>query len=136
MAIQLEIITPDKIVASEEAEKIVCPGIEGEFGVLPGHVPLMTKLKTGEMSYYGTESKRDHYLVVTTGYVEVTKNKVTILADWCIRSRDIDKVQAEIDLNKAEEVLKTAEKDSEEYLKAKDDQLLAKTILKLWEKIG
>jgi F-type H+-transporting ATPase subunit epsilon len=136
MAIQLDIIAPDRIIASEEVDKVVCPGIDGEFGVLPGHVGLMTKLRIGEVNYYGLDTKKEHYLVVTTGYVEVTKDKVTILPDWCIRSRDIDKVQTEIDLNKAEEILDTAEKDTEEYAKARDDYYLAKAILKLWEKVG
>lgn len=133
---QLDVVTPDRIVVSEDADKVVCPGYDGECGILPGHVTFITKLKTGEVSYYGTESKRNHYLIVTGGYIEVTKDKIVILADWCIRSRDIDKVQAELDLNKADETIKTAEKNSPEYLKAKDDHELSRAILKLYEKIG
>ena len=137
MGIYLNIVTPEKVVVSEEeVDKIVCPGYNGELGILSGHVPLITSLKVGEVNYIGTESKKDHYLIVTGGYLEVTGEKATILADRCIRSRDFDKLQTELDLKKSEEILKTAEKNSTEYLNAKEDNDYYRAILKLLEKIG
>ncbi len=136
MGFSLEVVTPDRLVISDEVEKVVCPGAEGEFGVLPNHVPLITKMKIGEVRYIDSTMKNEHILVVTGGYVEVTDKKVIVLAEQCIRSRDIDKVQEEINVQKAEEIMKTAEKTSEEYLNAKKTFDLAKAQLKALEKTG
>ena len=135
MGFNLEIVTPDELVVSEEANKVVCPGAAGEFGVLPGHVPLITKLTVGELRYIDTATEKERYLVVIGGFVEVTLDKVTVLADDCIRSRDIDGVQAELNMSKAEEILKKTEKDSEEYTKAKKDYDICKIILKVKDKL-
>ena len=136
MGFALEIVTPDRLVISDEAEKVVCPGSEGEFGVLPNHVPLITKMRIGEVRCVDTTMKSEHILVVTGGYVEVTSDKVIVIADQCIRARDIDKVQEELNLQKSEETLKTAEKDSEEYRNAKKTNDLAKAQLKALERAG
>ncbi len=135
MGFDLEIVTPDELVVSEEANKVVCPGADGEFGVLPGHVPLITKLTVGELRYIDAATDTERYLVVTGGFVEVTLDKVTVLADGCIRSRDIDGVQVELDLSKAEEILKRVEKDSEEYIKAKKDYDFYKILMKVKDKL-
>ena len=135
MGFNLEIVTPDELVVSEEANKVVCPGAAGEFGVLPGHVPLITKLTVGELRYIDTATEKERYLVVIGGFVEVTLDKVTVLADGCIRSRDIDGVQAELNMSKAEEILKKTEKDSEDYTKVKKDYDICKIILKVKNKL-
>jgi F0F1-type ATP synthase epsilon subunit len=80
--------------------------------------------------------KNEHILVVTGGYVEVTDKKVVILADQCIRARDIDKVQEELNAQKAEEILKTAEENTEEYRNAKKTYDYAKAQLKALERTG
>jgi len=136
MGFALEIATPDRLVLSDEVEKVVCPGAEGEFGVLPNHVPLITKLKIGEVRYIDSTMKNEHILVVTGGYVEVTDQKVIVLAEQCIRARDIDKVQEEINVQKSEEILKTAEKNTDEYRNAKKMNDLAKALLKALERAG
>ncbi len=136
MGFSLEIVTPDKLVVSDEVEKVVCPGSEGEFGVLPSHVPLITKLKIGEVRYVDSVTKNEHFLVVTGGYAEVANKKVTILADQCIRARDIDKVQEELNVQKSEEILKVADKTTPEYAEAKKTFDLAKALLKVVEKVG
>jgi F-type H+-transporting ATPase subunit epsilon len=136
MGFTLEIVTPDRLVKSDEAEKVVCPGAEGEFGVLPNHVPLITQMRIGEVRYIDSTMKAEHIMVVTGGYVEVTDGKVVVLADQCIRARDIDKVQEELNAQKAEEILKTAEKNTEEYRNAKKTYDLAKAQLKALEKTG
>ena len=136
MGIYLDIVTPEKLVVSEEVEKVVCPGYDGELGILPNHVHFITNLKIGEVNYVDSENKKDHYLIITGGYIEVTGEKATILADRCLRSRDFDKVQAELDVSKSDEILKTAEKGSVEYLKAEEEYEFSRAILKLLEKIG
>jgi F-type H+-transporting ATPase subunit epsilon len=136
MGFSLEIVTPDRLVKSDEVEKVLCPGAEGEFGVLPNHVPLITQMRVGEIRYVDTTMKNEHILVVTGGYVEVTDKKVVILADQCIRARDIDKVQEELNAQKAEEILKTAEKNTEEYRNAKKTYDYAKAQLKALERTG
>jgi F-type H+-transporting ATPase subunit epsilon len=136
MGFSLEIVTPDKLVVSDEVEKVVCPGSEGEFGVLPNHVPLLTTLRVGEVRYVDTVTKNEHFLVVTGGYVEVANEKVTVLADQCIKARDIDKVQEELNVQKSEEILKVADKTTPEYASAKKTNELARALLKVVEKVG
>jgi F-type H+-transporting ATPase subunit epsilon len=98
--ILLEIVTPQGLVYSEEVDEVTATGSEGEFGVLPGHVPFVTTLKIGMLTCKkGNESK---YFFVNWGYSEVGAEKVMILADSAERSEDID-------LNRAIEAKKRAE---------------------------
>jgi F-type H+-transporting ATPase subunit epsilon len=92
--IKLDIVTPDRLVLSESVDEIQIPGQEGYLGILPGHAPLITELKIGEVSYrQGTQVT---YLVVAWGYAEVLPDKVTILAETAERAEEID-VQRAID---------------------------------------
>ncbi|MDP1761226.1 MAG: ATP synthase F1 subunit epsilon, partial [Deltaproteobacteria bacterium] len=75
----LEVVTPDRLVLSTEAEVVVCPGVEGQFGVLPGHIPFLSALEIGEMYY--TAGGKTEYLAVSGGFAEVTGEKVTIVAE-------------------------------------------------------
>jgi len=135
MGFLLEIVTPEKLVVSEDANKVVCPGALGEFGVLPGHVPLISKLRVGELRYIDTATGSEHYLVITGGLVEVTQNKVTVLADSCIRRREIiDKTKYTAELARYEETLKTAEKGTDEYNRAKKEYEFVKVVLKVVDK--
>ena len=71
----LEVVTPDRMVLSTEADVVVCPGVEGQFGVLVGHIPFLSALDIGEM-YYKAGGKTE-YLAVSGGFAEVTGEKVT-----------------------------------------------------------
>ena len=84
----LEVVTPDRKVLSTEADVVVCPGVEGQFGVLFGHIPFLSALDIGEM-YYKAGGKTE-YLSVAGGFAEVTGAKVTIVAEAAERSCDID----------------------------------------------
>ena len=84
----LEVVTPDRLVLSAEAEVVVCPGVEGQFGVLPGHIPFLSALEIGEM-YYKAGGKTE-YLAVSGGFAEVTGEKVTIVAESAEKGREID----------------------------------------------
>lgn len=134
MGFYLEIVTPDKHLVSEEADKVVCPGEAGEFCVLPGHAPLLSRLLLGELRYVDSTLSKEHSMVVTGGYVEVTHDKVSVLADECIRPREMNITQAEADVAKAEEILKTAEKDTDAYRKAKWDYDYSRAIVKVGKK--
>ncbi len=112
----LEIVTPERVVVSEEVDEVVLPGIEGEFGVLEGHIPFLTALKVGEL-IYRKEGKEEH-LAVSWGYVEVTGDSVKVLAEAAERATEIDMDRARMAMDEAEKML-TAGKDDPEYEKAK-----------------
>jgi ATP synthase F1 epsilon subunit len=75
----LEIVTPDRKLLSTEADVVVCPGVEGQFGILYGHVPFLSALDIGEMYY--RDGGKTEYLSVSGGFAEVTGKKVTIVAE-------------------------------------------------------
>ena len=109
---RLEIVTPEEKTFSDEIEGVVLPGSEGEMGVLPQHIPLMTKLMPGELRLMkdGKESR----LAVGEGFVEVTGDKVSVLTDMAIREGEIDETAAEEAVRRAEEALKGEHMDAEE----------------------
>jgi F-type H+-transporting ATPase subunit epsilon len=90
----LEVVTPHRLVVSEEAEEVIAPGAEGYFGVLGGHLPFMTTLKFGELTYRRTRGEERH-LAVSWGYAEVLPTRVTILAEAAERAEEIDTARAE-----------------------------------------
>jgi F-type H+-transporting ATPase subunit epsilon len=98
--IQLEIVTPERLVINEAVEYIEIPGQTGYLGVLPGHAPLITELAPGELSYRtGSQTKR---LAVAWGFAEVLQTKVTILAEAAEKAEEIDTARAEAAKKKAE----------------------------------
>lgn len=103
---QLEVVTPERLVVNDTAEYIEIPGKTGYLGVLPGHAPLITELAVGEISYRtGTQTKR---LAVAWGFAEVLQNKVTILAETAEKAEEIDTARAEAAKKKAEAELQKA----------------------------
>ncbi len=111
-ALLLEVVTPDRLVLSTEADVVVCPGVEGQFGVLVGHIPFLSALEIGEMYY--RKGGQTEYLAVSGGFAEVTGTKVTIVAEAAEKGREIDLERAKRALERAEKRLaaaKTAEID-------------------------
>ncbi len=100
--IKLEVVTPEKVVVSEEAQIVASPGTLGEFGVLIGHTPFLTTLKTGVVRYTDAQGT-ERYLFVSGGFAEALPDKVTILAESAERRKDID-------LNRAQAALERAQK--------------------------
>ena len=98
---QLEIITAEQQIYNDEVELVVAPGIEGELGILAHHAPLMTALQPGEILI--RKDGEETYLAVTGGFIEVMGNKVTILADACERSDDINEERAQVAVDRAKE---------------------------------
>jgi F-type H+-transporting ATPase subunit epsilon len=104
--IQLEVVTPERLVVNDTAEYIEIPGKTGYLGVMPGHAPLITELAVGEISYTtGNQTKR---LAVAWGFAEVLPNKVTILAETAEKAEEIDTTRAEAAKRKAEAEIEKA----------------------------
>ena len=99
----LEIVTPDRALIREEVDEVVVPASEGELGVLPGHTPLLSSLKIGELWYRRGQEK--HYLAIAFGFVEVLPDRVTVLADVGERAQEIDVQRAERAKQRAEQLL-------------------------------
>jgi F-type H+-transporting ATPase subunit epsilon len=97
----LEIVTPERSLASEQVDEVQLPGSEGYFGVLPGHTPLLATLQVGELWYRVGQDK--HYLAVAFGFAEVLPDRVTVLAQIAERPEDIDVTRAESAKRRAEE---------------------------------
>lgn len=116
--IQLEIVTPEKKVVSEEAQIVVAPGSLGEFGVLSGHTPFMTSLKIGAVRY-DDASGGQRIVFVSGGFAEALPDKVTILADSAERRRDIDLERAKAAKTRAEERLAREADENINYTRAR-----------------
>ncbi len=86
--IHLEIVTPERQVVHDSVTSVSVPGKEGELGILPGHAPLLSLLKVGELSYVHGTLK--HYLAINWGFVEVLPDRVIILAQTAERAEEID----------------------------------------------
>jgi len=102
--LKLEIVTPEAVTFSEEVEMVTLPGIEGEMGVYPDHVPLMTQVVPGEITV--RKDGRDSCLAVGEGFVEITPRRVSILTDMAIKADSIDEAKAEEARIRAEARLK------------------------------
>lgn len=103
----LDIVTPYGHVFTEEVDELVTTGSEGEFGVLPDHVPFLTTLKVGMLTY--KKGSETGIFFISSGYAEVGPDKVTILADSAERSDHIDVERAKASMKRAEERLKQKE---------------------------
>ena len=107
--IQLEIVTPEKLVVRESVDEVQIPGKAGDIGVLPGHAPLITELTIGEIAY--KHSGATEHLSVAWGFAEVLPDKVTILAQTAERAQDIDVKRAQEAKARAEAALQKATPD-------------------------
>ncbi len=102
---KLEVITPDRIVLSEKhVISVIVPGVEGYFGVLYDHAPLMTQLTIGEIDFRRADKTED-FMAISGGFMEVFNNKVTVLAETAEMSEEIDIARAEEAVHRAEETL-------------------------------
>src|SRR5215467_3905204 len=110
-SLQLEIVTPEKLVVRDTADEVQIPGRNGYIGVLPGHAPLITELGAGEISY--RSSGQLHRFSMAWGFAEVLPDRVTILAETVERADEIDAKRAQESLAKAEESLKSAQSEED-----------------------
>src|SRR3954469_10212346 len=118
--LKLEIVTPDAKVFSEDVDMVTLPGVEGEMGIYPQHVPLLTQIVAGEI--VARKGGQDYFLAIGEGFVEITGDHVAILADMAIRAENIDEAKAEEAKRRAEARL--AEKLNDEETAAVQAALL------------
>ena len=131
--IKLEVVTPGKIVVSENAQIVMAPGVLGEFGVLPGHTPFLTELKTGAVHYTDLQGG-EHVVFVSGGFAEALPDKVTILAESAERRRDIDIERARASAERAQKRLaEQRAKDEVDFARAQAALQRALTRIKLSE---
>lgn len=123
----LEIATPTRLVAAEAVDEVVVPGIEGYFGVLPGHAPFLTTLGIGELMY--RRDRDEHYLAVARGFCEVRNDKVIVLADSAERPEEIDRARAERARERAERRLSGRAEGEVDYARA--TAALARALIRL-----
>jgi len=128
----LEIVTPYGLVVNFKVEEVYIPGSQGDFGVLPGHAPLLTSLRIGELHY--RRGKEVHFLAINRGFVEVTPTRTTILADTAEPAEGIDIERANSAKARAEEKLKTLSKDDRDYPQATEALERARLRVRVAEK--
>jgi F-type H+-transporting ATPase subunit epsilon len=111
--IQLQIVSADRSLVSEQVEEVEIPGVDGYFGVLPGHTPLLALLGAGELWYRQGPEKQ--YLAIAFGFAEIQPDRVTILAQIAERAEEIDvaRAQASRDRSEARLAQATTEVDRE-----------------------
>jgi F-type H+-transporting ATPase subunit epsilon len=114
--IQLEIVTPERLLVNDQATELQIPGTSGYLGVLPGHAPLITELRSGELNYRRPDGSIQR-LAIHWGFAEVLPNKVTVLAERAEKATDIDVEVAKRQRQMAEEQLKNPEADQTEALR-------------------
>jgi F-type H+-transporting ATPase subunit epsilon len=109
--LKLEIVTPEAKIYSEDVDMVTLPGTEGEMGIYPMHIALMTQVSAGEI--VARKNGVDHFLAVGEGFVEITADRVAVLTDMAIKADDIDEAKAEEARKRAEARLSEKLSDEE-----------------------
>lgn len=109
----LQLVTPYKKVLSQEVDEVTAPGTLGELGVLPGHTPLLTTMKIGELSY--KQGNEVFHVAVNWGYLEVEEDQVNVLVETAERADEIDLERAKAALGRAETALKELSPEDKQY---------------------
>lgn len=125
--LRLEIVTPDAKTYSDDVDSVVLPGIEGELGIFPMHVPLMTQIAPGELRVM--KAGQEEHLAVGEGFVEITQNSVSVLTDMAVLESDIDISATEEAVRRAEEAMK------DDKLTAEDQALVEAALQKSLAKL-
>lgn len=98
--LKLEIVTPEASTFSEDVDMVTLPGVEGEMGIFPMHLPLMTQITAGEIAV--RKDGREMFLAVGEGFVQITGDRVAVMTDMAIKAEDIDEAKAEEARRRAE----------------------------------
>jgi F-type H+-transporting ATPase subunit epsilon len=109
--LKLEIVTPEAVTYSDDVEMVTLPGVEGEMGIYPMHVPLMTQVAAGEV--VARKAGQDQFLAIGEGFVEITGERVAVMTDMAIKAENIDEAKAEEARKKAEARLREKLGDEE-----------------------
>lgn len=125
----LKIVTPEKIIYDDQIDELIAPTITGEIAILPHHIDLITQLKEGEMTI---KSKgKEQHLAITGGFLQVQNDLITVLADYAVRSEEIDAQKALEAQKRAEEILKRKREEISEKDFAIAQADLRKALLEL-----
>jgi len=125
--LKLEIVTPEGRAYQDDVDMVVLPGSEGELGIYPAHVPLMTQLVPGEVRIFKDGKQTE--LVVGSGFAEITQTQVSVLTDSAIEDESIDENVTEEAIRRAEAALKDKSLASEELAEA--EAALARSLAQL-----
>lgn len=114
----IDIVTPERRIFSGKGSFAVFPGAEGELGILPGHAPLLSQLRTGEVKI--ESGQKNDYGVVSDGFIEVRENRISVVAQFAVMAPDIDKKEAETArLNAVQELQSTKDESKHAAIEAK-----------------
>ena len=131
-SIELHIVTPDRPIVKEQVDEVEIPGVDGYFGVLPGHTPMLAALSVGELWYRKGQAKT--FLAIAEGYVEVLPDRVTILALLAERAEEIDLERAERAAERASQRLEG--RSDVDYARARIALMKSMTRLQVSSRIG
>ena len=131
-SIDLQIVTPDRMIVHEQVDEVEIPGVDGYFGVLPGHTPMLAALSVGEMWYRKGQEKT--YLAIAFGFAEVLPERVTILAQLAERAEEIDVERAESARTRA--VQRLDQKSDIDYERARQALMKSTTRLQVSSRIA
>ena len=120
--LQLSIVTPDRLILTEEVDQVNVPGVEGDLGILYDHAPILTTMRPGRFSYelLGEKGKETTHMIISGGYLEVTDNRVIVLAEAVEFLDEVDNDRAKASLAKAEEALAKTDLSDDEFAEAQD----------------
>jgi len=114
MPLTLKIVTPEKLTFSEEVDSVVLPAVEGEMGIMPMHIPLMTSIHPGELVI--SQGGKETHLAVGEGFVEVTGTSVSVLTDMAVEETSIDEAKVQEALDRAQTRLKEGALEGEDLV--------------------
>ncbi len=127
--LQLDVVTPTRLAVSARVTEVMAPGSEGYFGVLPGHIPFITTLKAGHLTYWN--GNEEHHLAVSRGYAEVRGDRVSILVDTAEDAEEIDVPRAERARERAERRIQEWASGSEAIDYARAEAALRRALARL-----
>ena len=131
---KLSVVSPERLVLTEEVEEAQVPGKNGYLGILPGHAPMMTELDIGELSY--RQGDRTNYLAVTWGYCEVLSDQVIVLAERAERAEEVDRERAHASLERARKRLSNLQDPDTDFLRARTSLQRALIRVQVSQKAG
>ena len=131
---KLSIVSPERLVLSEEVEEAQVPGRNGYLGILPGHAPMMTELDIGELAY--RRGDRTRYLAVTWGYCEVLSDQVIVLAERAERAEEVDRERAQASVERARKRLSNLRDPEIDFLRARTSLQRALIRMQVGRKAG
>lgn len=124
----LEIVTPERKIYGQEVNMVIAKGTEGELGIMPSHIPLVTPLRIAAVTAR-VEGQKDHVIAVHGGFMEVRKDKVVILAESAELPEEIDADRAARARERAEARLREAKNENIDYVRA--EHSLARALLRI-----